>query len=115
MAFGITRGELDEWKERANRGEIALLTHLWYDKRFPEHRTVTKAACADRNKLIAWGQSYGLKPEWLHHRETFSHFDLLGAHQQEILHAEGKLGQLERFSDGASLERTRVRSRRRFK
>ncbi|MFZ4452488.1 hypothetical protein [Salibacterium aidingense] len=97
MAFGINRRELNEWKRKVNNGEIAFITHYWYDPRFPDCRCVTKAGCADVNTLSAWGKQYGLKPEWIHERRTFPHFDLLGATQVRILKEEGIVAQLERF------------------
>ncbi|GAE35736.1 hypothetical protein [Halalkalibacter akibai] len=95
MAFGLTRLKLDEWKTKADNGEIAFLTHYWIDERFPECTTVTKVACADLNKLIQWGEQYGLRPEWIHTRDQYPHFDLLGERQIDVLTKEGKLDQLE--------------------
>ncbi|SFA89094.1 MULTISPECIES: hypothetical protein [unclassified Bacillus (in: firmicutes)] len=89
MAFGIKREELMEWKRRVESGEIAFLTHYWVDDRFPDARTVTKVGCKDLVKLIKWGQQYGLEKEWIHHRQGYPHFDLLGSRQKEILIAEG--------------------------
>ena len=90
MAFGITKKELQVWKEKINSGEIAFLTHYWLDDRFPECKTVTKVGCNDMQKLIEWGNKYGLKPEWIDKRnDGYSHFDLLGAKQIEILKNEG--------------------------
>ncbi|WAA13464.1 hypothetical protein [Fervidibacillus halotolerans] len=90
MAFGITKKELMEWKEKVDRNEIAFLTHLWSDVRFPEMKTVTKVGCKDLNKLIQWGKRYGLKREWIHIRDDgYSHFDLLGKREREILQQEG--------------------------
>ena len=90
MAFGVKREELNRWKQAVKRGEIAFLTHYWLDDRFPEARTVTKAGCADIDKLVQWGAAYGLKKEWIHHRKDgYSHFDLLGERQAEILEKEG--------------------------
>ncbi len=62
----------------SEKGEIAFLTHYWLDDRFPEAKTVTKAGCADIDKLIRWGAAYGLKKEWIHKKSEFPHFDLLG-------------------------------------
>ncbi|MEK6454246.1 hypothetical protein [Caldifermentibacillus hisashii] len=90
MAFGITRQHVNEWKRKIDRGEIAFLTHYWYDERFPKAKTVTKVGCKDINKLIHWGEQYGLKREWIHHRkEGYSHFDLLGEVEKRILKQEG--------------------------
>lgn len=61
MAFGVKREELNRWKQAVKRGEIAFLTHYWLDDRFPGARTVTKAGCADIDKLVQWGAAYGLK------------------------------------------------------
>ncbi|MFD0824089.1 hypothetical protein ACT8ZR_00240 [Neobacillus sp. M.A.Huq-85] len=92
MAFGIRRDELNEWKRKIDRGEIAFLTHYWLDDRFPEYKTVTKVGCNDLEKLAEWGSKYGLKKEWIDHRKDgYSHFDLLGKRQKEILQAEGLL------------------------
>ncbi|MCR6096197.1 hypothetical protein HXA34_11510 [Salipaludibacillus agaradhaerens] len=98
MAFGVKRQELTEWKQNVLKGRVSFLTHFWYDPRFPEYKTVTKAACADRDILLAWGGKYGLKESWLHERESFPHFDLIGETEKRILRAEGcyeKLLQLE--------------------
>ncbi|MET3682244.1 hypothetical protein ABID56_000323 [Alkalibacillus flavidus] len=99
MAFGIKRDELKAWKRQVNAGQIAFLTHYWLDDRFPDHKTVTKAGCCDLDTLIAWGQQYGLKPEWIHTDEQYPHFDLIGQFEEDILKAEGKLDQLKRFRD----------------
>lgn len=97
MAFGINRTELEGWKAKARAGEIAFLTHYWHDPRFPQATTVTKAACVDVSKLIEWGKTYGLNPQWIDNRNEFPHFDLLGEKQVAILAAEGKLDHLLRF------------------
>lgn len=90
MAFGIKRHELLEWKRKIDHGEIAFLTHYWIDDRFPGCNTVTKAGCLDLERLAAWGEKYGLKKEWIHHRKDgYSHFDLIGPRQKEILQQEG--------------------------
>ncbi|WAA10899.1 hypothetical protein [Fervidibacillus albus] len=90
MAFGITKKEVAEWKEKIDRNEIAFLTHLWTDQRFPGMKTVTKVGCKDLQKLKRWGERYGLKPEWIHVREEgYSHFDLIGPREKEILKMEG--------------------------
>lgn len=90
MAFGIKRDELNDWKARIRRGEIAFLTHYWIDDRFPGCKTVTKVGCNDLQKLAEWGKNHGLKPEWIDRRKKdFPHFDLFGARQAEILKAEG--------------------------
>ncbi|MED4206425.1 hypothetical protein [Neobacillus mesonae] len=92
MAFGIKKEDLNEWKGKIDRGEIAFLTHYWLDDRFPGCKTVTKVGCNDLQKLASWGRKYGLKKEWIHHRKDgYSHFDLLGKRQREILQREGLL------------------------
>ncbi|WP_027409185.1 hypothetical protein [Anoxybacteroides tepidamans] len=97
MAFGVRKKELAEWKKKVIDGEIAFLTHFWYDPRFPNYTTVTKVGCSDLEKLFAWGAKYALRPEWVHKRHTFPHFDLLGDKQKEILRSEGLIDHLERF------------------
>ncbi|GEL76282.1 hypothetical protein [Tenuibacillus multivorans] len=97
MAFGLKREELRAWKEKVERGEIAFITHYWLDDRFPNMKTVTKVGCQDLDKLIQWGKKYGLKPKWVHHDKKYPHYDLIGSFQVDILKAEGKLNQLERF------------------
>ncbi|GAE24435.1 hypothetical protein JCM9140_362 [Halalkalibacter wakoensis JCM 9140] len=94
MAFGITRQALTEWKQLAGQGEIAFLTHFWLDERFPTCTSVTKVGCSNVSKLEKWGAKYGLKPEWIHRRDKYPHFDLLGDMQREILKKEGLEGQL---------------------
>ncbi|MEH7248936.1 hypothetical protein V7114_19375 [Neobacillus niacini] len=90
MAFGIKRQEVKVWKQKIDDGEIAFLTHYWLDDRFPGCKTVTKVGCQDLEKLAEWGSKYGLKKEWIHHRlDGYSHFDLIGEIQKEILHKEG--------------------------
>ncbi|TMW73340.1 hypothetical protein [Alteribacter natronophilus] len=102
MAFGISRDELENFKKRAQAGEVALITHYWYDERFPQYKTVTKAGCSDVSRLIEWGQQYGLKKEWIHYREGLPHFDLLGEDARRILKQEGRNSQLERFKGAFS-------------
>ncbi|NMH74658.1 hypothetical protein HF078_16370 [Bacillus sp. RO2] len=99
MAFGINRGELQEWKEKVKSGEIAFLTHYWIHPRYDGITTVTKAGCSDVNKLIKWGHQYGLKEEWIHKRNEYPHFDLIGDTQLEILKKEGQWNQINRFFD----------------
>ncbi|WP_226641805.1 hypothetical protein [Mesobacillus subterraneus] len=90
MAFGIKRHELEEWKAKIERGELAFLTHYWIDERFPDCSTVTKVGCRDLEKLAQWGRKYGLRPEWIDKRKTdYPHFDILGRKQTEILKQEG--------------------------
>ncbi|WP_409305656.1 hypothetical protein [Peribacillus sp. SCS-155] len=90
MAFGINREQLAAWKRKIDNGEIAFLTHYWLDDRFPGTKTVTKVGCNDLEKLAQWGRQYGLKKEWIDIRKDgYSHFDLLGEKQLEILSREG--------------------------
>jgi hypothetical protein len=98
MAFGVNRKELNDWKERVKNGEIALLTHYWLDERFPNIWTVTKAGCADIEKLYKWGKRYGLKKEWIHMRhDGYPHYDLMGETQIRILKEEGLEDHIKRF------------------
>ncbi|WP_017727474.1 hypothetical protein [Halalkalibacterium ligniniphilum] len=98
MAFGVKKQELNAWKQQAKQEKIAFLTHYWIDPRFPGCTTVTKVACQDVEKLVAWGRQYGLKREWIHKRDDFPHFDLLGETQRTILLKEGLRDHLTRFS-----------------
>ncbi|MFJ7638274.1 hypothetical protein [Peribacillus sp. NPDC097225] len=89
MAFGIKRVDVINWKRQIDQGKIAFLTHYWLDDRFPGCKTVTKVGCKDMNRLAEWGEKYGLRKEWIHHRKDgYSHFDLLGDRQRDILKAE---------------------------
>ncbi|MFC7370721.1 hypothetical protein ACFQPF_03420 [Fictibacillus iocasae] len=97
MAFGISREELAAWKRDASDGQIAFLTHFWHDSRFPQYRSVTKAACCDIQKLILWGKEYGLPKEYIHHREDYPHFDLMGKKQLEVMKKENRLHEISRF------------------
>lgn len=97
MAFGITRAELNEWKNNVQNGKIAFLTHYWIDNRFPGCNTVTKVGCSNLHTLIEWGKKYGLKEEWIDHKEAYPHFDLFGQYEHDILVNEGLLDQLLRF------------------
>ncbi|MEK3934425.1 hypothetical protein MKY41_03825 [Sporosarcina sp. FSL W7-1349] len=98
MAFGIQRAELLEWKAAVRQGKVAFLTHYWLDDRFPSCKTVTKAGCADLEKLAEWGRQYGLKKEWIDLRNDYPHFDLFGETERRILQSEGLLDQLKRFN-----------------
>ncbi|WP_374722254.1 hypothetical protein [Peribacillus tepidiphilus] len=90
MAFGIKRKALMEWKRKIDEGEIAFITHYWFDERFPDCKTITKVGCHDLDQLAAWGRKHGLKREWIHIRKNgYSHYDLLGDVQERILKAEG--------------------------
>jgi hypothetical protein len=97
VAFGITREELEKWKEAVSRGEIAFLTHFWIDPRFPDITTVTKVGCANLEVLSEWCAANGLNPKYIHNRPPFPHFDLIGPKQKEILKKENMWEQLKRF------------------
>jgi hypothetical protein len=97
MAFGVKREELKQWKQQVRNGQVAFLTHYWLDDRFPDAKTVTKAGCADREKLIKWGAQYGLREAWIDEHGDLPHFDLIGDYQRRILQAEQQFEQLERF------------------
>ncbi|KAF6565707.1 hypothetical protein G9G63_04455 [Paenibacillus sp. EKM202P] len=97
MAFGITRQELLSWKREVSRGEIAFLTHYWLDDRFPGITTVTKVGCSDLDKLRLWCNHNGLDPQYIHQRQPYPHFDLIGTKQTEILRKYGMSEQLRRF------------------
>ena len=97
MAFGIDRAELQHWKLQVRAGEIAFLTHFWLDPRFPDCNTVTKVGCLNKEKLIKWGEQYGLMASWLDERGKIPHFDLFGKQQLKILKAEGQWKQIKRF------------------
>ena len=76
---------------------MPFLPTIGCDDRFPECKTVTKVGCSDMQKLMEWGKKYHLKPEWIDMRKDgYSHFDLLGDKQREILEKEGLLHQLLR-------------------
>jgi hypothetical protein len=100
MAFGITRAELNQWKEAVSKGETAYLTHYWLDPRFPNVRTVTKVGNANLERLTEWCISHGLNPKYIHNRPPFPHFDLMGHKQQEILIKEKLHYHLDRFHIG---------------
>lgn len=97
VAFGIKRPELMRWKQAVTRGEIAFLTHYWFDPRFPNSNTVTKVGCSDLDKLRAWCVSHRLDPEYIHHHDSFPHFDLIGAEQIRVMQQEGQWEQIRRF------------------
>ncbi|MGW8441456.1 hypothetical protein ACWGXJ_10810 [Paenibacillus sp. S33] len=97
MAFGITRQELMAWKREVSRGEIAFLTHYWLDDRFPGMTTVTKVGCSDLDKLRLWCNQNGLDPQYIHQRQPYPHFDLIGNKQAEILRKYGISDQFKRF------------------
>ncbi|MEK0317673.1 hypothetical protein [Cohnella sp. 56] len=97
MAFGVTRAELEAWKRKVAGGEVAYLTHYWYEPRFPGVNTVTKVGCGDLDRLADWCMRFGLNPAYIHERRPYPHFDLIGAKQIEILRLEGQWEQLKRF------------------
>jgi hypothetical protein len=97
MAFGISRAELNSWKEQVLRGEIAYLTHYWLHPRYPGITTVTKVGCSNLDQLHHWCISYGLPTDRIHLRDKFPHFDLIGPKQKEILSKEGLVDQIQRF------------------
>lgn len=97
MAFGIKRHELVEWKLKIEAGDIAILTHYWQDPRFPGATSVTKVGCLDIVSLAEWGTRYGLKEEWIDHKEGYPHFDLFGEIQERVLREEGMEDQYIRF------------------
>ncbi|UOQ47723.1 hypothetical protein MUN88_16955 [Gracilibacillus caseinilyticus] len=97
MAFGLDRQTLRQWKQEVLHGNIAFLTHYWIDDRFPGCTTVTKVGCNDYRKLIAWGEQYGLKQEWIHHDPDYPHFDLFGERQKAILQQEKQWHHINKF------------------
>lgn len=97
MAFGINRQQLAQWKAKVLRGEIAFLTHYWLDDRFPGVKTVTKVGCSDLEKLERWCRQHRLNPRFIHRREPYPHFDLLGPRQKQILIEEQLWDHIERF------------------
>ncbi|MBD1379348.1 hypothetical protein [Metabacillus arenae] len=97
MAFGIKRQELMDWKNQVKSGNIAFLTHYWLDERFPDCHTVTKVGCTDIQKLIDWGYANQLRPEWIHYKSDYPHFDLLGERQIKVLKKYGLDDHILRF------------------
>lgn len=97
MAFGIKRETLLKWKQAVENEEIAFLTHYWLDERFPNCNTVTKVGCSNQQKLIEWGEKYGLRKEWIHLDPKYPHFDLFGDTQKEILTKEEQWDQIKKF------------------
>ncbi|WP_028547456.1 hypothetical protein [Paenibacillus sp. UNC451MF] len=97
MAFGIARHELNEWKRKVAQGQIAYLTHYWYEPRFPGIKTVTKVGCSDLPLLRNWCVQNGLDPNYIHHRAEFPHYDLIGSKQKEILVQEQLWEHIRRF------------------
>jgi hypothetical protein len=97
MAFGIKREELQAWKQEVRNGNIAILTHYWIDDRFPGCNSVTKVGCNNIEKLISWGNTYGLDEKWIHKDDNYPHFDLFGEWQKDILIKEEKWDQINKF------------------
>lgn len=97
MAFGIKRSQLTKWKSDVEAGQISFITHFWFDSRFPDKKSVTKVGCSNLQKLILWGSKYGLKAEWIHERDTYPHFDLIGDKQRTIMEQEGRFEELQKF------------------
>ena len=97
LAFGITRDELNAWKRKVSNGEIAFITHYWYDRRFPQYTTVTKVGCSSIEKLKKWGKKYNIRADWIHQGE-YPHFDLIGKRQFEILQKEGLHIHIQKFN-----------------
>lgn len=97
MAFGINRSQLMKWKSEVEAGRIAFITHFWLDPRFPQEKSVTKVGCSDLQKLTVWGSKYGLKAEWIHERDAYPHFDLIGDKQRAIMEKEGRKEELKKF------------------
>lgn len=97
MAFGVRREELVQWKQSVLRGELAFLTHYWYDPRFPEITTITKAGCSNLERLTQWCRSHGLNPAYIHNRPPFPHYDLMGPKQKEILQKERLWHHIDKF------------------
>ncbi|MGG1516844.1 hypothetical protein ABE504_15665 [Paenibacillus oryzisoli] len=97
MAFGISRDELNEWKSKCLQGEIAFLTHYWVEPRFPGVKTITKVGCCDLERLKEWCLANRLNPSYIHLRDKYPHFDLIGNKQIEILKREHLTDHLIRF------------------
>jgi len=97
MAFGIKKEELMAWKRQVARGEIAILTHYWLDKRFPGCTSVTKVGCSDLSILKEWGRQYELEAHWIH-LNRYPHFDLFGKRQKQILLEEGMYHHIKKFN-----------------
>ncbi|MFD1037879.1 hypothetical protein ACFQ3N_05590 [Virgibacillus byunsanensis] len=98
MAFGINKIELRVWKDQVRKGNISILTHYWLDERFPNCYTVTKVGCNNMERLIKWGEKYGLQAEWIHNDPVYPHFDLFGERQREILLKENQLDHIKKFN-----------------
>jgi len=85
------------WKAAVEQGELAYLTHYWHDERFPNYKTVTKVGCSDLSKLTAWCKQFHLDPKYIHYRDRYPHFDLLGPYQYEVQKQLGLYNHIERF------------------
>jgi hypothetical protein len=97
LAFGIRREELVTWKREVQNGNISFLTHYWYNPEWKNYKTVTKVGCSNIERLAKWGEQHGLEKEWIHKRDHYPHFDLIGSKQKEILIKENKQDHLEKF------------------
>ena len=97
MAFGINKEELMNWKKKVEQGEVAILTHFWLDKRFPDCTSVTKVGCNNIKTLEEWGRQYNLQPNWIH-QNRYPHFDLFGERQKQVLLQEGMYQHIKRFN-----------------
>lgn len=97
MAFGISKLELRQWKRTVSQGDIAFLTHFWWEPRFPNIHCVTKVGCSDLKRLVQWCKMNQLSPQYIHHRDRYPHFDLIGPKQKEILTSEGYHDHILRF------------------
>jgi len=74
------------------------LTHYWRDERFPNARTVTKVGCNDIERLEAWCKQFNLNPAYIHKRDQYPHFDLIGPYQLEVLRKLGLEDHIARFA-----------------
>jgi len=97
MAFGVNRRELQDWKRQVELGEVAVMTHYWYDNRFPDNRTVTKVGCCNLERLADWCKANGLDPKYIHRRERYPHFDVIGPRQREVLERMGRHDLVDKF------------------
>lgn len=68
------KSERSKLLAKARIGEIVFLEHRY------RGRMILKVICADKEKLIAWGQKYRITEQWLHiSRSGLPHFDLWGS------------------------------------
>ncbi|WP_309118348.1 hypothetical protein [Paenibacillus sp.] len=98
MAFGVSREQLAAWKKDVAEGRIAFLTHYWLHPKVPGVTSVTKVGCSDLEKLRRWAVSHGLPPQYIHHRDSYPHYDIFGEMQAVILEREGQWEQLKKFA-----------------